>query len=203
MTRIPFLSADKSSSEHGFDRLAFTRAYLRSLSEAIPDPGFKRAKPVVRELMEACGFRDIQRFREQRKSWDALVKPIPRAYLNAIGATTEGLEHALNRDHEAFAAALSLPRTATAFIIKYHPAFYVTEALPHPMPEADAIAHVSDQAVGMGYEMALPFHPLKTVFCRKDGSVHHQVYHPQHIWTPQGLSFGPDGSNLGDVALKS
>ena len=197
---IPFLSARKINRTEDYVRYFHTKAYIRQKSEQFPDNG--RKNPVVRQLMAACGYADVGKFRKHREWWDHLEKDIPIAYLEAIGVVRETLEFTVSLDAEECDSALQVPRYPRYGIIHYMPFAFGTIHLPPNTPEDEAIEIIKNYAREKKlFTCCINYPDLKTICIKPDGKVSVVTFRPSLHFANGKAVFSGDGSLIGQVRI--
>lgn len=176
-----------------YERFFHTRAYFRSKSDS-----FKNEK----ELMRACGYVSLNKFRHHRKAWDNLERPIPRKYLLGIGVNWDTLRFTVELDGEEYEKALSLPFSPRKAVIMVLAAVFSKVDLPEGVNEEDAIFILKKMSRKIGKYCFINFGNLKTVFAQPDGFVFTKYYRPIIEIKKDLVIATQDATTSGKVHLK-
>jgi hypothetical protein len=196
---IPFLSPRQLNTIEDYERFYHTKAYLRSLT--IPArPLFKGATDTTSRLaaaMNACGYRNLQRFLHHKQDWDHLKRRIPLTYWDCIGVERSVVELTLEADREDYEAALRLPLHPTHATIRVAPAVYVNHRLPDGADEHEAVEYLVEKSKELGKSCCINYTGLKTVTVNRDGEVNTIYYPPQIVYTGSYAMPTSAGSEVG------
>lgn len=196
MSRVlPVFSAREVNRVEDYLRFFHTKAYLRQRSAAYPGAASDPA------LMAATGYKKAAKFARHRAEWDALRRPIPLGYLEAIGAGLDVLSVAAEADLAEFEAALTLPIYPRWGIERIIPSIYMNFALPSGTTEAQAIEIILDRSRRTQHECCVHIVGLKTIYANPAGEVSTIFYEPTlHV---QGSFLIPrsDGRGVGTCKI--
>ncbi len=173
-----FLAPTVNESNH-YTRFFHTKAYLSQKSRQVPYSIALHEDRVLR-VMASCGylFRRPEKFSAHRRQWDRLDRPIPRAYLTAIGVDVEVMRFAAELDAEEYEEMLLnplYPRYATMRIV---PGIFSLLDLPEGINESEAVELMIDFARRRGRKCCIGFRDIKTIWIEPDGEVSYTFYRP-------------------------
>jgi hypothetical protein len=176
-------------------RFFHLRSYMQKRSHTVTGKG-----PTL-DLMATCGYKKSAKFARHRADWDDLARPVPIAYLKAIGADLAVVETAAEADLAEFHRVLRLPLIATYAIERMMPTVYGTIRLPPETPEAEALIILTKFSRGTGHECCIRFPGLKAVFVKPTGEVFPILFPPIYRRTAKFLIPAPNDMALGDCSI--
>lgn len=201
----------KHNSVAEYEWLRHSRAYIQQKSAAIPDDIQHRAnREQLLELMHSCGYRkNLHKFREHRREWDTLRRPVPKVYLEALGVDLDILQFALELDQQENDAVQQLefyPKRATERLMA---AVYRTVEFPAGINETEAVAILQQrqqqaQAEGKrGFRCMIVYPGLRTVAVEPDGGVHVRVIRPTMRFTKAWVIYSADAGRIGTTRIQA
>ena len=140
---VQSLRENKATSIERYQAFAVTRAYL--VEKSAPHAG----REATRRLGEALGYNTnkggfLEKFERHRNEYNTLLRPVPFAYLDAIGADRDEIEVCLEADLERYHEEVEKPRFPTSGAIRYMPTIYGSVRFPLGTTEAEAIRIIQD-----------------------------------------------------------
>jgi hypothetical protein len=175
----------------GYSRFRHVRTYVAQCSTR------HAGKEASKRLMARVGYARYEKFIRRRAAWDALARPVPLAYLEAIGVDTDVMSVAGGADMEAYREALAIPRFPRWAIVRYMPAIYGRVWLPPGATEQEAVRFLLGYSSRTGWQCCLSYPDLKAIYIRPDGDV--SITHFPPVLLIQGgfLTTGMDGRDIG------
>lgn len=152
-------------------------------------------------LAELTGYKDLDKFKRHQDAWHGLERPIPRKYLDAIGANLDILRSALERDQVNFELMDALPRTPAHYTVRLLAAVYQMRFFDDAIPEAEAIRRIKAYSAETGFRCCINYPQLLTIYIEPDGSVSKTYYRPAMKVTDNWVAFERDGSRVGTMRI--
>lgn len=195
---FPFKSAE-SNSLIDYKRFQTAKTYIKQNSDKIPD----RIKQTISslELMEACGYRNYQKFRDHRKSWDNLERDISLSYLKAIGVDLEQLNIAVTFDRHYYQQALRVPRCPKNAIIRYMACVYGNHNFQYNTSEEEAIKILQEKYVNKGRRCCINYPDIKSIWLEPNENVFTTYYSPDIRITKSWVIVTASGHDIGTVRI--
>ena len=141
---VAALRENKAAPLERYSAFAVTRAYLAEKSAA------HSGREATRRLGETLGYNPnkggfLDKFERHRNEFNTLARPVPYAYLDAIGADRSELQACLEADLEHYHDQREKPRFPTTAAIRYMPTVYATVRFPLGTTEEQALRILQDQ----------------------------------------------------------
>lgn len=176
---IPRFLAPAVNETNHYTRFFHTKAYLAQKSRFVPYSIAFHEDRVLR-VMESCGyrFRRPEKFSAHRRQWDRLDRPIPRAYLQAIGASVEVMEFTAELDAEEYEEALHRPLYPRYATMRVVPGVYTLVDLPEGIEEEEALHLMTDFAKRRARRCCIGFRDVKSIWIEPDGETTYVFYRP-------------------------
>ncbi len=73
---------------------------------------------IIKNMMSAPGYSNINKFKTLKMEWDLLRRPIPLLYFDYIGIAKNVLELTLELDYKEYEQALEIPRYPRYAIVR-------------------------------------------------------------------------------------
>ena len=195
MNDIPLFSVPELNAFSQYERFFRTSAYIRSASQRrAPDSPFrKKEKPAFCALREHLGYRKPEKFRMHRRQWEWLERPVPRRFLELIGASEEKLMRHLAADRALFDELLQLPLYPRVGIVRLMPTVYIPYRFQEETPENEAVELLAAYAREYRRNCAITYPELKTITIFPDGAVGTRFYPPRITWSRSWIYHGESG----------
>jgi len=138
------LREDKAAPLERYRAFALTRAYLAEKSAT------HAGREATRRLGEALGYNPhkggfLDKFERHRTEFNTLARPVPYAYLHAIGAERDELQACLEADRARYHHEREKPRFPTTAAVRYMPTVYATVCFPLGTTEDQALRILQHQ----------------------------------------------------------
>jgi hypothetical protein len=195
---IPRFLAPTVNENNHYTRFFHTKSYFSQRSREVPYSIALHEDRVIR-VMASCGylFRRPEKFSAHRRQWDRLDRPIPRAYLRAIGVSVEIMQFTAELDAEEYEEELERPLYPRYATIRVMPGIFSLLELPDGINEAEAVYLMIDFARHRGRRCCIGFRDIKTIWIEPNGETSYVFYHPvlrltrSHV-IPENASVGSD-----------
>lgn len=173
-----FLTPTVNENNH-YTRFFHTKSYLSQKSREVPYSIALHEDRVIR-VMASCGylFRRPEKFSAHRRQWDRLDRPIPMAYLRAIGASVEVMQFTAGLDAEDYEEKLQRPLFPRYATIRMMPGIFSLLELPEGIDESEALHLMTDFARRRNRRVCIGFRDIKTVWIEPSGETSYTFYHP-------------------------
>ena len=156
----------------------------------------------IKKIAAASGYANIDKFKKHLEEWQALKRPIPKKYLEAINADTETLLSLLELDKSDYEAALKIPRKASVCTVRLLPGVYSTYSFGGMVSEEEAISLAKDYAKKTNLQCTINFPGLFLIIIYPDGNVSKSYFDPHVHINKEWITFGLDGSSIGSMRIK-
>ena len=176
---IPRFLAPVVNDSNQYTRFFHTKSYLSQKSRLVPYSIALHEDRVLR-VMASCGylFRRPEKFSAHRRQWDRLDRPIPLAYLTAIGADVEVMQFTAELDAEDYEEVLQQPLYPRYATIRVVPGIFSLLELPDGIDEAEAVDLMSDFARRRSRRCCIGFRDIKSIWIEPDGTTSYTFYRP-------------------------
>lgn len=151
----------------------------------------------VLEFVDAVGYPDYNHFEHALNDWLNLSKPIPAAFMRAIGVDVELLKCILEIDQKEFDQSLLRPTPPKLFWIEDVDACHLPQPLPFGTTLTEAIAYIERYLLSRPDTRAYLHWPyLQTILFEHGQATLTVAYRPELRLEQAHYSFGKDGSTL-------
>lgn len=176
---IPRFLAPTVNETNHYTRFFHTKAYVAQKSRLVPYSIALHEDRVLR-VMASSGylFRRPEKFSAHRRQWDRLDRPIPRAYLKAIGVSVEVMEFTAELDAEEYEEALYRPLYPRYATMRVMPGMYSLLDLPDGIDETEAVHLMTDFAKRRGRRCCIGYRDVKSIWIEPDGETTYVFYRP-------------------------
>lgn len=176
---IPRFLAPVVNESNQYTRFFHTKAYLAQKSRQVPYSIALHEDRVLR-VMASCGylFRRPEKFSAHRRQWDRLDRPIPRAYLDAIGVDVKVMQFTAQLDAEEYEEVLQHPLYPRYATIRVVPGIFSLLDLPQGIDESEAVRLMIDFARRRGRRCCIGFRDIKSIWIEPDGETSYTFYRP-------------------------
>jgi len=197
---IPFFSSKQSNRVEGYERFRHAREYIREKSDSWKDLGSNAEQ--MRELMLACGYNDLEKFRKHRLEWDNLERQVPIAYLDAVGVDLETLKLKVKLDHDEYQSVLGVPLYPRYGTIRYMGGVYGSFPFPDDAPEVDAVLMLQEYSRVNKRQCCINYPDVKSIWINPDGNVFTTYYEPAIRITKKFVIALGSGIGIGRTSLR-
>ena len=159
-----FLTRQQEESPGEYQPYPHVRDYLRQQ--------FEECGKTVPELARACGYRKLDKFRRRIGPWLQAKKPVPRAFLDAIGAYPETVCQKMLLDFEDFQAAAKIARLPKTFSVRTLAQGWEILVLPEGLSQTRAVSLVREHARFKNRQCLISLQGLREIWIDPDGTVY-------------------------------
>jgi len=186
MRELSIFSAQEISSINEYERFHHTKAYVKSKSELVISKN---------ELLTACGYRNIDKFKKHRMEWDRLLRPVPLSYLSSIGVDMKVITLTIEVDKEEYMKALRVPLYPKAAVVRLMATVYCDIPCPLGTTEEEAIEILKRYSGEKNKRCSINYPELKTVWVDPSGTVEVVYYETiAHVSRKYLIPSGSGGS---------
>jgi hypothetical protein len=196
---ISFFSAHHINSLDDYERFYHTKRYLGNLNP-VKESNFKLSPTdtnTIKNMMNALGYSNINKFRTIKNEWDSLRRPIPLKYFDYIGADRNVLEFTLELDNEEYEQAIELPRYPRYAIVRRMAAIYKNIKIPSGLREEDARSYLFDLMAKNRLRCCINYPELLSIFLEPNGTVNYVYYPPEIRFGKKYAVPVKDGTGIG------